>query len=83
VSVPLDRFWLRPRQLRQEVVRRGWTTVAAFHTRNVPHAGHEWMMKGAWLAASAASPCAPEWGASLARNNDGNAAGNRLRGDRV
>ena len=27
--------------------------MAAFQTRNVPHAGHEWMMKGAWLAASA------------------------------
>ena len=53
VNPPFDRFWLTPRQLRQEFAQRGWSTVAAFQTRNVPHAGHEWMMKGAWLAASA------------------------------
>jgi sulfate adenylyltransferase len=53
INPPFDRFWLTPRQLRQELARKGWTNVAAFQTRNVPHAGHEWMMKGAWLAASA------------------------------
>jgi sulfate adenylyltransferase len=53
INPPFDRFWLTPRQLRQELARRGWNTVAAFQTRNVPHAGHEWTMKGAWLAASA------------------------------
>jgi sulfate adenylyltransferase len=53
INPPFDRFWLTPRQLRQEFAQRGWVRVAAFQTRNVPHAGHEWMMKGAWLAASA------------------------------
>jgi sulfate adenylyltransferase len=53
INPPFDRFWLTPRQLRQEFARRGWDSVAAFQTRNVPHAGHEWTMKGAWLAASA------------------------------
>ena len=53
INPPFERFWLTPRQLRQELAQRGWTKVAAFQTRNVPHAGHEWMMKGAWLAASA------------------------------
>ena len=53
INPPFDRFWLTPRQVRQEFARRHWSTVAAFQTRNVPHAGHEWMMKGAWLAASA------------------------------
>jgi sulfate adenylyltransferase len=53
INPPFDRFWLTPRQLRQEFARRGWAKVAAFQTRNVPHAGHEWMMKGAWLAAGA------------------------------
>jgi sulfate adenylyltransferase len=53
INPPFDRFWLTPRQLRQEFAQRGWARVAAFQTRNVPHAGHEWMMKGAWLAASA------------------------------
>ena len=51
INPPFDRFWLTPRQLRQELARRDWADVAAFQTRNVPHAGHEWMMKGAWLAA--------------------------------
>jgi sulfate adenylyltransferase len=50
---PPDHFWLTPRQMRQELARRDWATVVAFQTRNVPHSGHEWMMKGAWLAASA------------------------------
>ena len=53
INAPFDRFWLTPRQMRQELERRHWSTVAAFQTRNVPHSGHEWMMKGAWLAASA------------------------------
>ena len=52
-SSAFERFWLTPRQMRQELARRDWTTVVAFQTRNVPHSGHEWMMKGAWLAASA------------------------------
>jgi sulfate adenylyltransferase len=53
LNPPFDRFWKTPHQLRQELAQRGWTTVAAFQTRNVPHSGHEWMMKGAWLAAGA------------------------------
>jgi sulfate adenylyltransferase len=53
IHPPFDRFWLTPRQMRQELARRDWATVVAFQTRNVPHSGHEWMMKGAWLAASA------------------------------
>jgi sulfate adenylyltransferase len=53
INPPFDRFWLTPHQLRQEFAQRGWARVAAFQTRNVPHAGHEWMMKGGWLAASA------------------------------
>jgi sulfate adenylyltransferase len=53
INPPFDRFWLTPRRIRQECAQRGWASAAAFQTRNVPHAGHEWMMKGAWLAASA------------------------------
>ncbi len=53
INPPFDRFWRTPRQLRQDFGQRGWSQVAAFQTRNVPHSGHEWMMKGAWLAASA------------------------------
>jgi sulfate adenylyltransferase len=53
ITPPFDRFWLTPRQMRQAFAERGWATVAAFQTRNVPHAGHEWTMKGGWLAAGA------------------------------
>jgi sulfate adenylyltransferase len=53
INPPFDRFWRTPRQLREDFAQRGWSRIAAFQTRNVPHSGHEWMMKGAWLAASA------------------------------
>ncbi len=53
VNPPFDRFWQTPRQLRQTLADRGWSRVVAHQSRNVPHAGHEWLMKGAWLAAGA------------------------------
>lgn len=53
INPPFDRFWRTPHQLRQDFAQRGWSRIAAFQTRNVPHSGHEWMMKGGWLAASA------------------------------
>jgi sulfate adenylyltransferase len=31
----------------------GWKRAVAHQTRNVPHTGHEWLMKGAWFAADA------------------------------
>ena len=53
INPPYDRFWHPPRELREMLRERGWTRVVAHQTRNVPHAGHEWLMKGAWLAAGA------------------------------
>ena len=53
INPPFDRFWHTPRQLRRTLGERDWTRVVAHQTRNVPHSGHEWMMKGAWLAAEA------------------------------
>ena len=53
INPPFDRFWRTPRELRDEFAARGWETVVAHQTRNVPHAGHEWLMKGAWFAATA------------------------------
>ena len=53
INPPFDRFWQTPRQLRQALADLGWSRVVAHQSRNVPHAGHEWLMKGAWLAAQA------------------------------
>ena len=53
INPPFDRFWHTPRQLRQALAVRQWTKTVAHQSRNVPHSGHEWMMKGAWLAAEA------------------------------
>ncbi|WP_334111200.1 sulfate adenylyltransferase [Thermodesulfitimonas autotrophica] len=44
---PFDRFWFPPRKCREEFDRRGWRTVIAHQTRNVPHVGHEFLMKNA------------------------------------
>ncbi len=53
ISPPFDRFWHTPRQLGDQFEAVGWRRVVAHQTRNVPHAGHEWMMKSAWFAAGA------------------------------
>lgn len=53
INPPFDRFWHSPRELRAIFAQKGWKRVVAHQTRNVPHAGHEWLMKGAWFAASA------------------------------
>ncbi len=53
INPPFDRYWQTPRQLRQALVDRGWSRVVAHQSRNVPHAGHEWLMKGAWFASEA------------------------------
>ena len=53
INPPFDRFWHPPQGLREKLGEKGWTRVVAHQTRNVPHAGHEWLMKGAWFAASA------------------------------
>ena len=47
---PYDRFWWPPAKCREEIKRRGWKTVIAHQTRNVPHVGHEHMMKFAALS---------------------------------
>ena len=53
INPPFDRYWQTPRQLRRTLAERGWDQVVAHQSRNVPHAGHEWLMKGAWLASGA------------------------------
>ena len=49
---PFDKFWYTPTELRKKFVERGWSRIVAHQTRNVPHSGHEWLMKGAWFSAN-------------------------------
>jgi len=53
---PFDKFWYTPRQLREKIAQKGWKRVVAHQTRNVPHSGHEWLMKGAWFSANGELP---------------------------
>lgn len=47
---PFDQYWLTPRQHREKFSGKGWKRIVAHQTRNVPHSGHEWLMKHAWMA---------------------------------
>jgi sulfate adenylyltransferase len=49
INAPYDPYFLPPLQLRKKFKELGWTKVVAHQTRNVPHTGHEWLMKGAWF----------------------------------
>lgn len=53
---PFDKFWYTPKDLREKIAERGWKRVVAHQTRNVPHTGHEWLMKGAWFSANGDLP---------------------------
>jgi len=44
---PYSNFWYPPNRSREEFEKRGWRTVIAHQTRNVPHTGHEHLMKSA------------------------------------
>jgi len=49
---PFDTFWNTPKQFRKKFIEKGWKRIVAHQTRNVPHSGHEWLMKGAWFSAN-------------------------------
>lgn len=53
---PFDKFWYTPHQLRKIFTKKGWERVVAHQTRNVPHTGHEWLMKGAWFSTNGHLP---------------------------
>jgi sulfate adenylyltransferase len=44
---PYERYTLRPVETRVLFKERGWETIVAFQTRNVPHLGHEYLQKSA------------------------------------
>jgi ATP sulfurylase/adenylyl-sulfate kinase len=45
VDSPLNRYRLTPARTRRIFAERGFRTVAAFQTRNVPHLGHEHLQR--------------------------------------
>ena len=53
---PFDRFWFTPKEMRKKFMVKGWSRIVAHQTRNVPHSGHEWLMKGAWFSANGGLP---------------------------
>ena len=53
VEAPFDRFFFTPAQMRARFAENGWERVVAYQSRNVPHVGHEWLMKSAWFASNA------------------------------
>jgi len=44
---PFEKYRLWPKETRVLFRERGWKTIAAFQTRNVPHLGHEYVQKAA------------------------------------
>ena len=53
INPPFDRYWRTPAQLRSQLGDLGWRRAVAHQTRNVPHSGHEYLMKGAFMEARA------------------------------
>jgi sulfate adenylyltransferase len=51
INPPFEPYFLPPLQLRKIFKEKGWQRIVAHQTRNVPHTGHEWLMKGAWFQA--------------------------------
>jgi sulfate adenylyltransferase len=56
INPPYDPYFIPPLEMRKKFAERGWKRVVAHQTRNVPHTGHEWLMKGAWFQAYAELP---------------------------
>ncbi len=51
INEPFTPFFLTPLEMRKKIKEKGWVRTVAHQTRNVPHTGHEWLMKGSWLSA--------------------------------
>lgn len=56
INPPYDAYFFPPLELRRIFKEKGWERVVAHQTRNVPHTGHEWLMKGAWFQTYAELP---------------------------
>ena len=53
---PYAPYFIPPLEMRKRFKEKGWDRIVAHQTRNVPHTGHEWLMKGAWFQAYAELP---------------------------
>lgn len=51
INPVFEPFFIPPLEMRKRFEEKGWERIVAHQTRNVPHTGHEWLMKGAWLQA--------------------------------
>jgi len=56
INPPYDPYFIPPLEMRKIFKEKGWERVVAHQTRNVPHTGHEWLMKGAWFQTYADLP---------------------------
>ena len=56
INSPYEPYFLPPLQMRKIFKDKGWERIVAHQTRNVPHTGHEWLMKGAWFQTYAELP---------------------------
>lgn len=53
---PFKTYWLTPKQHMAAMTEKAWKHIVAHQTRNVPHTGHEALMKQAWFAANEDMP---------------------------
>src|SRR6056297_1745722 len=49
INEPYGPYFIPPLKMRQIFKEKGWQRTVAHQTRNVPHTGHEWLMKGAFF----------------------------------
>jgi sulfate adenylyltransferase len=56
INPPFEPYFIPPLEMRRRFKEKGWQRVVAHQTRNVPHTGHEWLMKGAWFQTYAELP---------------------------
>lgn len=49
INEPYKPYFLPPLKMRATFKEKGWTRTVAHQTRNVPHTGHEWLMKSAFF----------------------------------
>jgi sulfate adenylyltransferase len=56
INPVFEPFFIPPLEMRKRFKEKGWKRIVAHQTRNVPHTGHEWLMKGAWFQTYAELP---------------------------